>query len=136
VKTSFNKTLQIVHPDQLKKIHQDLIRVRYTLWHLARSLPTLFLSHGYKIIRTSKAGAVGSQSPQEMHALPLYAGTYTGARRKFLQNMSVCSDFSPSMDCDPTIIARHAKKPQGRVDFVKHFWLTPADMAASRQEDG
>ena len=36
----------------LADIFQDSIRARDTLRHLARSLPTLFLSHGFKTIQT------------------------------------------------------------------------------------
>jgi len=144
----------------LAHIFPDSIRARDTLRQLARLLPTLLLSHGYKSIQArsnrslkgdlewlwatcTKAGRARqarltanphtgkARTATQLDALAQKA-TRAGNHSKSCQ--AVCSDSSPALGSN-TLKKLKAKNPQRSVLFDKRFWPTPADMDALRQED-
>jgi len=140
----------------LADIFQDSIRARDTLRHLARSLPTLLLSHGFKTIQTRcnrvlKGDLEWFCASWRTRQTRLKVNPLTGKARTATQldalahklawagNFSkscqaVCSDSTPSLG-PPTLAKLQAKNPQGSVDFDKTFWPSAADMDTLRQED-
>jgi len=144
----------------LADIFQDSICARDTLRQLARSLPTLLLSHGYKSIQArsnrfwngdlewlwatcTKAGrarqarlAANRRTGKARTATQLDARAQKLARAGNYSKscQAICSDSSPALGSD-TFRKLEAKNPQGSVLFDKRFWPTPADMDALRQED-
>jgi len=131
----------------LPDIFQDSIRARDTLRHLARSLPTLLLSHGFKTIQTrcnrllkgdlewfwascTKTGRIRhtrlSVNPHTGKArtttqLDALAQKLARANNFPKSCQAVCSDSTPSLGPD-TLAKLHTKNPQGSVDFDKICW--------------
>ena len=142
----------------LAYIFQDSIRARDR--QLARSLPTLLLSHGYKNIHTrsnrflkgdlewlyATCTKAGRARQARLEANPHTGKARTASQLDALAQklaragdyskscQAVCSDSSPALGSD-TLIKLEAKNSQGSVLFDKRFWPTPADMDALRQED-
>jgi len=134
----------------LADIFEDSIRARDTLWHLARSLPTLLLSHGFKTIQT-RCNCLLKGDLEWLWAFctnlgrarqtRLAANPHTGKARTATQpdalaqklaragNFSkscqaVCSDSTPSLG--PNTLAKlQTKYPQGSVDFDKKIGPPP-----------
>jgi len=139
---------------------QDSIRVRDTLRHLARSLPTLLLSHGFTTIQTrcncllkgdlewlwASCTKLGRARQTRLAANPHTGKARTATQLDALAQklaragnfskscQAVCSDATPSLG-PHTLAKLQAKNPQGSVDFDKTFWPSAADMDALRQED-
>jgi len=144
----------------LADIFQDSIRARDTLRHLARSLPTLLLSHGFKTIQTrcncllkgdlewlwASCTKLGRARQTRLAANPHTGKARTATQLDALAQklaragnyskpcQAVCSDSTPSLGSH-TLAKLQAKNPQGNVDFDKTFWPSAADMDALRQED-
>jgi len=128
----------------LADIFQDSIRARDTLRHLARSLPTLLLPHGYKTIQTrcnrllkgdlewlwASCTKLGRSSQTRLAANPHTGKARTATQLDALAQklaragnfskscQAVCSDSSPSLG-PHTLAKLQAKNPQGSVDFDK-----------------
>jgi len=126
----------------LADICQDSIRVRDTLRHLTRSLPTLLLSHGFKTIQTrcncllkgdlewlwascTKIGrtrqtrlAANPHTGKARTATQLDALAQKLARTGNFSCQAVCLDSTPSLG-PHTITKLQAKNTQGSVDFDK-----------------
>jgi len=141
-------------------LFQDSIRARDTLQHLARSLPTLLLSHGFKTIQTRcnhllkgdlewlwvSCTKLGRAQQTRLEANPHTGKARTDTQLDTLAQklaqagnysnscQAVCSDLTPSHG-SYTLAKLQAKNPQGSVNFDKTFWPTTADMDALRQED-
>jgi len=144
----------------LVDIFQDSIRACDTLRHLARLLPTLLLSHGFKTIQTpynrllkgdlewlwascTKLGrARQTRSAANPHTGKARTATQLDALAQKLTRagnfskscQAVCSDSKPSLG-PHTLTKLQGKNPQGSVHFDKTFWSSTADMDALRQED-
>jgi len=126
----------------LADIFQDSIRAHDTLWHLARSLPTLLLLLGFTTIQT-RCNRLLKEELEWLWAsctklgrarqTRLAANPHTGKARTatqldtFAQKLAragnfskscqaVCSDSTPSLGP-----LSQAKNPQGSVDFEKTF---------------
>jgi len=134
----------------LADIFQDSIRARDTLWHLARSLPTLLLSDGFKTIQTrcnrllkgdlewlwASCTKLGRARQTRFAANPHTGKAHTTTQFDALtQKLSragnfskscqaVCSDSTPSLG-PHTLAKLQAKNPQGSVDFVKKIGPPP-----------
>jgi len=128
----------------LADIFQDSIRVRDTLRHLARMLPTLLLSHGFKPIQTrcncllkgdlewlwafcTKLGrARQTRLAANPHTGKACTATQLDALAQKLARAGsyskscqvVCSDSTTSLGSH-TLAKLQAKNPQGSVDFDK-----------------
>jgi len=139
---------------------QDSIRARDTLRHLARSLPTVLLLHGFKMIQTrcnrllkgdlewlwASCTKLGRARQARLAANPHKGKTHTATQLDALAQklvragnyskscQAVCSDSTPSLGSD-TLAKLQAKNPHGSVDFDKQFWPSATDMDALRQED-
>jgi len=144
----------------LADIFQDSIRARDTLQHLARSLPTLLLSHGFKTIQTrcnrllkgdlewlwASCTKLGRARQTRLAANPHTGKARTATQLDTLAQklaragnfskscQAVCSDSTPSLG-PHTLAKLQAKNPQGSVHFDKKIWPSAADMDALRQED-
>jgi len=130
--------------------------VRDTLRHLARSLPTPLLSHGFKTIQTrcnhllkgdlewmwASCTKLGRARQTRLEANPQTGKARTATRLDTLAQklaqagnfskscQAVCSDLTPSLGSYTL-----AKNPQGSVNFDQKIWSSTADMDALRQED-
>jgi len=130
----------------LADIFQDLIRARDTLRHLARSLPTLLLSHGFKTIQTrcnrlikgdlewlwascTKTGRTRqTRSVANPHTGKARTATQLDALAQKLARagnfskscQAVCLDSTLSLG-PHTLAKLQAKNLQGSVDFFENF---------------
>ena len=145
----------------LADIYQDSIRARDTLRHLARSLPTLLLSHGYKTIQTrcnrllkgdlewlwASCTKLGRSRQTRLAANPhtgkartatqlnALAQKQTGPGRQFFQVLS-----GSVLGFNTVAGSLHScqvtgQKSAGECGFDKTFWPSATDMDTLRQED-